>query len=221
MFTFVDGIVAVVLLGSAGMAFLRGFVQEVLSIAAWVGAIAVALYGFPHAQPWFRAQIGAAWAADGLAFMSLFLVSLLAFSLATKAVSNTVRRSALNSVDSSLGFVFGIVRGAVLLSLAYMVAVWFIEPAEPPPWLAQAKTQPWLERGAGLIRAMLPEGFGRGDKNKREAGPAATGDLDEDSRLGGALALPQPAAPIPVDGKPSGYDKGERHEMDRLFQTNQ
>jgi len=232
MFTIVDGVVAVILLGSAGMAFLRGFVHEVLAIAAWVGAGLVALYGFDHVHLWFRALVGVPWAGDAAAALSLFLLALLAFSLITKAVSNRVRKSALNSVDSSLGFVFGLLRGAVVVCLAYMMMAWMIAPDEPPAWLANAKTRPWLQRGAGALENLRPAGFGREEKKREER--TATGDLEEDSRRGEemankayrALAAPQPAAPPAATAdeanKPQrqGYDKEQRHDMDRLFQTN-
>jgi len=224
MFTIVDGVVAVILLGSAGMAFLRGFVHEVLAIAAWAGAGLAALYGYPHFQPWVQSQVGVPWAADALTGVGLFLVALLVLSLVTKSVSNRVRKSALNSVDSSLGFVFGLLRGAVVVCLAYMLGVWAIEPEAPPPWLANAKTKPWLERGATMIEKLRPEGLGRDDKKPN--GPTATGDLEEDSRRAETfreLAAPQPAAPPPKDGKPArqGYGKDETSEMNRLIlQTN-
>jgi membrane protein required for colicin V production len=232
MFTFVDGVVAVVLLASAGMAFLRGFVHEVLAIGAWAGAAFVAYAGFPTAQPWFRGQIASAQLADVAAGLSLFIVALVIFSLVTKSVANRVRRSALNSVDSSLGFVFGLVRGALVLSVAYIGVTWLIAPDEPPTWLAQAKTRPWLQRGAALIEGMLPEGFGRGERrDDTQSRPHATGNLLEDVKraedlaatVGGALALPRPAAPVQNDKaatKSQGYDKDQRRDMDRLFNTN-
>ncbi len=211
MFTVVDAVVAVVLLGSAGMAFLRGFVHEVLAIAAWLGAGAVALYGFPFVQPWFAHQIALSWAADVSAGLALFLGSLLIFSLVTRAVSNRVKASALGSVDSSLGFLFGLLRGAVLLCLAWLVVGWAVAPDEPPAWMANAKTRPWLERGAVVLKTLRPAPLG---KVLREAdtgdAPAADG--------GNSLTLAPAAAPVRAA---TGYDQQQRHEMDRLFQTNQ
>lgn len=235
MFTLTDGIVAVVLLISAGMAFMRGFVHEVLAIGAWAGAIVVCLYGFDYAQPWFMSQIGIAWAANLAAGVSLFLVSLLVFSIITKAVANQVRKSALNSVDSSLGFVFGLIRGALLLSAAYYIAIsWIFEPSDLPHWIANAKTRPWLERGAQQInrwrpRSLAPE-IAEPFKN------SATGDLIEDSKRGATQMLGEIPATVESlttpkvtepptnqdkDGKTKGYDKDERRAMDRLFRNTQ
>ncbi|CAA7611591.1 putative membrane protein required for colicin V production [Magnetospirillum sp. LM-5] len=221
--TAVDIVVAVVLLGSAGFAFMRGFVHEVLAITAWVGAAFAALYGFAHVQPLFRAQIGSALVADIAAGATLFLVTLLILSVVTKMVADRVRRSALNSVDSSLGFVFGLVRGAVLVSLAYMGMVMVTE--EPPDWLARAKTQPWLERGSDLLRGLAPEGFGAAEAKARESAKDAK-DLKQAEETFRKYVAPQPSAPS-ADGKKtgdksgSGYDKESRSQLDRLIQSNQ
>lgn len=221
--TAVDIVVAVVLLGSAGFAFMRGFVHEVLAIAAWAGAAFAALYGFQYAQPLFRQYIGSTLAADTAAGASLFLVTLLALSITTKAVSDRVRRSALNSVDSSLGFVFGLARGAVLMCLAYILVIMVTE--EPPGWLAEAKTRPWLERGATLLRAMAPDSFGSAEKSAKKASNDAQ-QVIEAERTFRKYVSPLPAAPVETKetgGKPAkgGYDKDSRSQLDRLIQTNQ
>ncbi|CUW39920.1 conserved protein of unknown function (Colicin V production, CvpA 9-150) [Magnetospirillum sp. XM-1] len=233
--TAVDVVVAVVLLGSAGFAFLRGFVQEVLSITSWVGAVFAALYGFPHAQPFFRSQIGSALVADIAAGAALFLVTLLVLSLLTKRVSDTVRKSALNSVDSSLGFVFGLARGAVLVSLAYMSAAWlFDSPEQQPDWLAQSRSRPWLMRGADMLQGLAPAGLGKAEGKTREASAEAR-QLMEAEKTFQKFVSPQPAAPSArpaSDGKgktdakaasktEQSYDTESRTQMERLIRSNQ
>jgi len=234
-FTFADAIVALVLFISAGMAFLRGFVHEVLAIGAWIGAVAATLYGFDYAQPWFAAQIGVAWAANLVTGLALFLSALLILSLITKAISNQVRKSALNSVDSSLGFVFGVFRGAVIVSAAYYIAVqWVFDPEDMPVWLSSAKTRPWLERGAAEIHKFRPHNLGSEFTEQQKN--TASGDLAEDSKRAGtqfgspekatveSLATPKPTAPVQSaeqTAKTKGYDKDERREMDRLFHNTQ
>lgn len=225
--TAVDVVVVVVLLGSAVFAFLRGFVHEVLAIAGWVGAVFAALYGLPYVSPWFRAHIGIAWAADASAALVLFLVTLLILSILTKQVADRVRNSALNSVDSSLGFVFGLVRGAVLLSLAYMGLTWIVSAEEPPGWLADAKSRPWLDRGARLLHSLAPEGFGTAEGKAAKLSEDARRAVEIEESLR-SLAAPQPVAPD--DGKPGtgkderkapSYDTVSRREMERLIQSKQ
>lgn len=234
-FTAVDIIVAVVMLGLAAFSFMRGIVHQVLAIGAWIGAIAATFYGFPLARPFFRSHIDSALGADVATGITLFLVSLLALSIATKAISDRVRRSALNSVDSSLGFVFGLGLGAVLVSLGYLLVTMATGP-ELPDWLAQAKTRPWLERGASLLRSFAPEGFGTAEQKAKEVKGDARDLMDAEQKFRQFVSpLPtaaqaedkgaQPAkageAPKGADKPAKGYDKESRGQMDRLFQTNQ
>ncbi|MFD2234895.1 CvpA family protein [Phaeospirillum tilakii] len=234
--TVVDIVVIVVLLGSAGFAFLRGFVQEVLSITSWVGAVFATLYGFPALQPAFRGWIGVPWAADVAAGALLFLATLLVLSLLTKQVSDRVRRSAMNSVDSSLGFLFGLVRGGVLLSLAFLSLAWLFDvPEHYPSWLAQARTRPWLERGGALLKSLAPAGFGQAEAQTRAVSAEARQAIEAEQTFQKFVA-PQPAAPAAAQPAPAAggasapaaaakpapaYDNESRSQMERLIRGNQ
>lgn len=231
-FTAVDIIVAVVMLGLAAFSFFRGFVHQVLAIGAWIGAIAATFYGFPLVRPFFRSHIDSALGADLATGIVLFLVSLLALSILTKAVSDRVRRSALNSVDSSLGFVFGLCLGAGLLSLAFLLLT-MAAGTDLPDWLANAKTRPWLERGAGMIRGVAPENFGSAERKTNEITGQARDLMEAEQQFRQIVSpapAPAPAEDAPAQAKPGeppakkpakGYDKESRGQMDRLFQTNQ
>lgn len=221
--TAVDIVVAVVLLGSAGFAFLRGFVHEVLAVAAWVGAALAALYGFHLVQPLARQYIGSALVADLAAGAGLFLVTLLLLSMITKAVAERVRRSALNSVDSSLGFAFGLLRGAVLVCLAHLLITMVTDT--PPDWLSGAKSYPWLERGAGLLRGLAPARFGMAEAAGREMSDGARAAMEAEQTFRKYVA-PLPAAPAARETetgiKPAGgYDRESRSQLDRLIQATQ
>lgn len=234
-FTAVDIIVAVVMLGLAAFSFFRGFVHQVLAIGAWIGAVAATFYGFPLARPFFRSHIDSALGADLATGIVLFLASLLVLSIVTKKVSDSVRRSALNSVDSSLGFVFGLGLGAALVSLAFLLVTMLTGP-ELPDWLAGAKTRPWLERGAAMIRGVAPDNFGAAEQKTIQVKGEAR-DLIEAEQKFRQFVSPQPTAtPVAEDKQPApakpgeqpapaksgkGYDKESRSQMDRLFQTNQ
>ena len=117
-FTFLDIAIGIVLLVSGLLAFVRGFVHEVLAVGAWVGAIFIAVFGFPYLRPYARDLIPHELAADVAAGAAIFVVALVVLSLLTRALSDRVKDSALNALDRSLGFVFGLLRGAVLVCLA-------------------------------------------------------------------------------------------------------
>ena len=212
-----DLAIIAILLVSGGLAFMRGFVHEVLAVAAWVGAALATLHGLPALRGIARAQISSTLIADLVTGAVIFLVSLLVFAVVTKAISRRVRESALNSVDSSLGFIFGLLRGAFIVCLAYMLADWVIGRDPQPQWLAQAKAKPLMERGARMIRAIAPEELGLAEEKTRAAADGAQ-DVLEMQRAYRSLTSPQPRKTR--DHGPEGtYSPAERKDMDRLFQN--
>ena len=105
----VDIGVLLILLISAVLAYACGFVHEVLSVGGWIGAIFATFYGFPYAKPFARKYISLDLAADLTAGTVIFIVTLVFLSLITRAVAKSVKASALNVLDRSLGFLFGLV----------------------------------------------------------------------------------------------------------------
>jgi membrane protein required for colicin V production len=150
----IDAIVIGVIGVSTLIAFLRGFVREMLTIGSWIGAALVTLYGFPALQPRFETWISSKLAADIVGGIGLFLISLIVFSILSHMIAKLVRGSALTAVDRSLGLLFGLVRGAIVVSLAYMLILWL-----DPAWLEGARTAPAMARGAEILRSWAPAEF--------------------------------------------------------------
>jgi membrane protein required for colicin V production len=148
----VDIVVISVVAISAIIAFLRGFVREILTIGSWLGAGLVTLYAFPVLQPKFEQWISSKLAADIVGGIGLFLISLIIFSIISHMIARFVRGSALTAVDRSLGLLFGLVRGAILVSLAYMLLF-----AMDPNLLRGARTTPMMARGAEILRNLAPK----------------------------------------------------------------
>jgi membrane protein required for colicin V production len=164
-----DLAVAIVLLISALLAFMRGFVQETLSIAAWIGASFGSLYGLQFVRPTARRLIPIDWAADAAAMIVLFLAILFTLSILINLISRTVQRSALNPLDRSLGFVFGLVRGGVILCIGLIICDWLMAPDQRPDWMKSAKTLPLMEGGADRLKGLLPHTFQRAGDAAKDA----------------------------------------------------
>lgn len=127
-FTIVDAIVAVIILVSAILAYGRGFVREVLAIAGWVAAAVVAFIFAPQAEPLIQ-QIPVLdkFLGDSCelsiiaAFAGVFAVALIVMSIFTPLFSSAIQRSALGGLDQGLGFLFGVLRGILLVAVAFVV----------------------------------------------------------------------------------------------------
>jgi membrane protein required for colicin V production len=224
-----DLAVIVILLVSALLAFMRGFVHEVLSIGAWVGAVFAALYGLPLAQPVARGLIPLDWAADAAAAVVLFLAALLALSVLTGMLSKTVQASALNNLDRALGFLFGLARAAVILAILLIAADWLMDKSDRPQWMQKAKTLPAIELSAETLKDLLPDSFMAAEDAAKEAAGTAKDALELKETLD-RLTQPEPSAapPAPEDPGQAGaetpaakpaYDSKERRDMERLLQS--
>jgi len=207
-----DIAVIVVVLVSAFLAYARGFVHEVLSVAGWIGAGFITIYAFPFVQPYARDLIPIELAADLAAGVVVFIVSLAILSLLTRAISKRVQDSTLNALDRSLGFLFGVARGAVLVCLVYIAIEWMMPAAEQPAWLRNARTMPLIEVGADWLRTLIPV----------EAGAADTIAEQTNTLLESQKVIEGLIAPEPKGGNIEtleGYGEKIRSEMERLIDS--
>src|SRR5689334_19490204 len=157
--TWVDFAVLAVLVISAALAFLRGFVEEVLGVGAWVGAVLAGLALQPMVRP-LLSGVDPPWLADALAVVSVFLVVLVLLKLLIGALARRVQNSALSSTDRALGLVFGLVRGAFLLVVAYILAGMVLPgPERWPAAVRDSRSLPLIASGADWVVARLPPRF--------------------------------------------------------------
>lgn len=158
--TWVDGVLAGVVVISAAVAFFRGLVREVLSLGAWAGAAAAAFFARPYLLPHVGAWIDTEWIADAVGAGAVFLVVLVVLKLLTNAIADRVQDSSLGGLDRVLGLVFGAARGAVLAVLAYIMAGMFApETATWPDAVKQARSLPIVAEGARLAVERVPEAY--------------------------------------------------------------
>ena len=220
-FTFTDGLVAAVILLSGLLAFFRGFVKEALAIGAWVGAAFAALYGFKFARPIARQFISVDMIADATAAAVLFIAALIVLSMISGAVSRLVQGSVLSALDRSLGFLFGLARGAVIVCLALLVLNWAVPKDQRPDWIANARTLPAIEAGAQWLLNLLPreatsQTRAAADDARREVEAAADAKRSFDR-----LVNPQPQANPGVQEPRQGYNAEQRRDLDGLIRTTQ
>ncbi|MCK0119597.1 CvpA family protein [Loktanella sp. F6476L] len=127
-FTIIDGVVAIIIVLSALLAYSRGFVREAMAIAGWIGATILAFIFADQVQPLIRQIpvvgdfIGDSCELSIIAsFAAVFAVALVVVSIFTPLFSSIIQRSALGGLDQGLGFVFGVARGILLVAVAFFV----------------------------------------------------------------------------------------------------
>ena len=125
-FTIIDGVVAVVIVLSALLAYSRGFVREAMAIAGWIVAAILAFIFAPRVEPLVKEiPVIGSFIADSCelsiisAFALVFALALVIVSLFTPLFASLVQRSALGGLDQGLGFLFGVARGVLLVAVAF------------------------------------------------------------------------------------------------------
>ncbi len=157
--TWVDLLVLEVLVVSAALAYLRGLVEEVLGVGAWVGAVLAGLALQPLVLPLLKG-IDPPWLADAIAVAGVFLVVLVVLKIVIGFVARRVQDSLLGGTDRALGLVFGLVRGAFLLAVAYILAGMVLPGTERwPAVVRDARTLPVVAATADWTVALLPPRF--------------------------------------------------------------
>jgi len=205
------GVIAI----SAIFAFARGFVREVLSIVAWIGAALATLYAFNDVYRLVVRFVTTPLLADLIAGAGLFVTSLIVLTVLTGYLARFVQSSALSPIDRTLGLIFGLARGAFLVSFAYLMVDISLPQSDRPGWIKQAKSEPFLAQGAELLRSALPEQL-------QIKGTAAADDAQRALADKAMRALSSPAAPSPAkpgEGPAPNYKQGDRRDMNRLIEN--
>ncbi|QDG78055.1 CvpA family protein [Labrenzia sp. PHM005] len=155
--TLLDGLLLVIMLISAVLAMIRGFVREVLSIVSWVAAAIAAFLLYERVLPYAKQYIAQDLVAMGASAAAVFLVTLIVVSYITMRISDFILDSRIGALDRTLGFVFGAVRGLLLVVVAMMFFNWFVQPEQQPGWVQNAKSLPILLSVGERLVAILPE----------------------------------------------------------------
>ena len=127
-FTLIDAGVAAVIVISSILAFSRGFMREAMAIVGWVAAAFLAFTFAGSVEPLIKEVpfvgnfIGESCElAIIAAFAIVFALALVVSSIFTPLFSSAIKNSAIGSLDQGLGFLFGVVRGALLVAVAFVV----------------------------------------------------------------------------------------------------
>ncbi|MGE4480484.1 CvpA family protein [Acidocella sp.] len=190
--TWVDAVVLGVVALSALFSMVRGFVREVLGVGAWIGAFLAAMRFYGPVEPYILSLLpkGLAHFAIYGAMAAVFLVVLIVLSLVSALIGGLVRDSALSGLDHSLGIVFGVARGAVIVFLAY-IALGLAEPASvwPTP-VVNARLLPIAFQGANWIAGLLPKPYQPKIQSLPSPQPPSAGKLMQQPVAGSALQSP-------------------------------
>lgn len=205
---------------SGFLAYLRGAVREFFFLATWGGAIAATVYFYdrtlPFAQQWIDDPLLAS-IANGAA---LFVITLTIMTVISAMVVKRAENSSLTALDRSLGFVFGVIRGAFVVCVIYLLYTLAAPIEEQPTWLKNAKFTPLIAEGAEMMLAVVPEDWDlQGERvmeQLRESSSAIEPVVDYND-----LVNPQPGETTDGNSAEPGYNDDDRSALDDVIETEQ
>lgn len=153
--TIFDYAVLTILGASVLVSVVRGFVREVLALAAWVIAFLLAGLLSGSVAGWLENTIADPSIRALVAFAAVFVTTLIAMSLLALVVSGLMRRAGLGLEDRLLGGFFGFARGMLIVMVLVLLGGLTRLPAQPA-W-TDAMLSPPLEALAGAARPWLPQ----------------------------------------------------------------
>ena len=150
----VDYAILAIILISAVISILRGFLSEALSLFGWVLAFWVALT-YTHA---FSAQLTGMITVPsirlGVAFFVLLLITLVVVALVSFLIGQLVDRTGITGTDRMFGAVFGIARGVLIIAILVLLAG--LTPFPEDPWWRNSTLIGHFQVIAMEIRKLLP-----------------------------------------------------------------
>lgn len=164
--TSLDYVYIVVLLASTIWATIRGGVYETIATLSWVAAAIAARFASPWLdgvfQTWFKLQDSTVVTLVASYFL-VFFVILLLVGFVNQKLRDKIQESMMNVTDHTLGVIFGIIRGIVVMGIVYWIAVWYYSDIpRMPDWIANARTRPIMQ----LTAVKLDDWFVPGGENK-------------------------------------------------------
>ena len=191
-----DVILILVMLLSAFLAMRRGLTREMLLLMIWALSALVALFVYQLYRERMRALIGSPLLADVILISIVFIFMLIILGTLTPHITlPPPPPHPAGVLDRILGFVFGLVRGLLLVVIAYeLILVW--TPRESlPRWITEARSLPLIERTGRTMLSLLPDNPGSIFQSAEHAGEPCSDEC--------LVALPARVAQFPVSRRES------------------
>ena len=164
--TSLDYAYIIVLLASTVWATIRGGVYETIATLSWVAAAIAARFASPWLdgvfQTWFKLPDSTVVTLVASYFL-VFFVILLLVGFVNQKLRDRIQESMMNVTDHTLGVIFGIIRGVVVMGIVYWIALWYYSDIpHMPSWIENARTRPVMQ----LTAVTLDDWFVPGAENK-------------------------------------------------------
>ena len=150
----VDLIIIGVIVLSALISLIRGFVKESISLVTWIVAGVLALrYYAPMAdllEPFINSVTLRQWVGGGI----LFVITLIVGAIVNFIISQLVSKTGLSGTDKALGVVFGAARGVLIVTMVVLLAS--LTPMPEASWWQESTMITFFQQLAEWVRGVIP-----------------------------------------------------------------
>lgn len=220
--TLLDYIYVGILLASTVWATIRGGIYETVATLSWVVAAITARFVSPMLDGLLQSWFGLAESTVGTlvaSYFIVFFVILIIVGFFNQKLRDRIQESVMNVTDHTLGVIFGIVRGVVVMGVAYWIMLWYYSDApRMPHWIEDARTRPIMQ----MTAVKLDEWFIPGPENKLLQRDIA--GTRESKKIFDNLINPRvvdddakpdkDARPSPAGNEETGYKNSERSALE-------
>ncbi len=225
----IDIVVGAVVLISAIISFLRGFIRETLTIAGVIGGLFAAIFFGPKLSPTFKGWLDVTEdsveklfdivpmgiVADFCAYAAVFIIVVIMISVISHFTAGAIKAMGLGPIDRTLGVIFGIVRAVILLALLYLPFHLLMDEDSKAKYFSGSKTHIFIEKTSDFMVRFLPASDDVKDKVEDVTEGQIKKKLFESDLLFNKDA---PKIEKPVENEETGYKKDERQELEDLIE---
>jgi|SRR5262249_25147073 len=192
---YLDIFLIAVMLISGLLAMVRGFMREILSIAGWVAAAGAAAFAFLRlVDPATRYFSG--WNEIVVKILTVsvaFVITLIVVTILTTRLSDKILDSRIGALDRTLGFLFGLGRGFLIVAISFYFVNWAIKPESQPDFLRSARSRVVMLNTVDGLIALLPEDLDTRISSMFKKRPKTDEDAPEapDQRSEGGIGGPR------------------------------
>ena len=148
------GILVLILL-SAIIGLIRGFVKEALSLVTWIAAAGLAFLYEAKLADQLPFVVQSEVVRRVITFAVIFFVVLVLGAIINHLISTAVSSIGLGGLDHILGGALGVLRGGLIITL--LVLLMGLTPFPKQAWWKDSIFMPWFENSALLVKQMIPQ----------------------------------------------------------------
>ncbi len=152
--SWLDLVILVIIVLSALISLVRGFVKESISLLTWIVAGVLAFRYFSPLAEMLESYISAPTIRNVVGFAILFVSTLIVGAIVNFIFTQLVNKTGLSGTDRALGVVFGAARGVLIVAMVVLLAS--LTPMPEAEWWRDSASVGFFQQLAEWIRGVIP-----------------------------------------------------------------